>query len=272
MNYYRCALIPLLAFAPYRAISQQRTGTVFIVSTTPDKAIIAADSRGVTDYGASKNVNEDDQGKIMAFDNKAIFAMAGFQTCFGPTKWNVLDTTREVYGSIVRQNPKHPGVNMADLFIKNWNRKIGELLAANWKFCVPNLEPNSSIIMTGIFIDFDLLDRIEGRMATIKFPPSGKPDQFPVELTELPIEGSQVLAGETAILDEFFADQSPRAKQWHTVIDKYPRERRIQALAQLTRKFDTTGHVGGNIDMAVLTDSGIRWVSRKSKCQHNQKY
>lgn len=269
MNPYRYMLAFFLISLPYRAISQQRTGTIVVFSTTPNKAIVAADSRAVTDmHGAGKDVIENDQCKILAFDNKAIFALAGFQTCFGPTKWDVLDTTKEVYADIAKQDPKRAGINMADLFIKNWYTKMVDSLSANWKFC----PQENQIIMAGVFIDFNLLDRIESRTAIIKLPISGKLGEYTVDVHTEDLTAIPQGAGEAAILIEFLANESTRAKQWHTVIDKYPPERKVQALAQLTRRLDKSGNVGGNIDMAVLTDSGIRWVSTKKNCAHQQKY
>jgi hypothetical protein len=127
--------------------------------------------------------------------------------------------------------------------------------------------------MVGAFVDFNILDRIESRMAIIRPAPSGQRYDVSVELVDdLPLDGTPEGAGEADILVEFNANTTARAKQWHATMDGYSPERKIQALAQLIRQLDKTGHVGGNIDMAVLTDRGIRWVSTKKQCEHNTKY
>lgn len=74
-------------------------------------------------------------------------------------------------------------------------------------------------------------------------------------------------SGETDILNEFRAGKTHRSKTWHASIDRYTSAKRNLALGQLTRRFDESGFVGGNIDTAVLTTKGVQWLSTKKECQ-----
>ena len=254
--------IALMAVTSYGAVAQQISGTAIILSLTHDKAIVAADSRSL--YGEGLGIATDKTCKLLAFRDEAIFTFSGTRVCKDNDAklkmgWDAQEVASSVYKSLASQKSRVGGSD----FIHAWDKEM--LRRMNFKFCAPHPGPHGEVL-TGLFFDLDSSNNIEGYFDEVTLQNSiVKTNIGPLAPNGLPM-GS----GWTNILDEYLADKTPRAKSWHKKIDNYSSEQKIEALGQLTRKFDTSGHVGGNIDMAVLTARGIQWVSTKKECQVQQ--
>jgi hypothetical protein len=267
MNSHHCLREPLfcialMAVTSYGAVAQQISGTVIILSLTHDKAIVAADSRSL--YGEGLGVATDKSCKLLAFRDEAIFTFSGTRVCQNNDPklkigWDAQEVAKSVYNSLAGQKMRVTGSD----FIHAWDKEM--LRHMNFKHCVPHLGPHGEVL-TGLFFGLDSSNNVEGYSDEVSLEGSiVKTNIGPLAPNGLPM-GS----GWTTVLEEYLAAKTPRAKTWHKKIDSYSPEQKIEALGQLTRKFDTSGHVGGNIDMAVLTARGVRWVSTKKECQVQQ--
>jgi hypothetical protein len=72
--------------------------------------------------------------------------------------------------------------------------------------------------------------------------------------------------GHNDVINEFSANQTARAKTWHTRIDKLGPDDQIIALAELEREFDKSGTIGGQIDSIRVTPAEIKWLTVKKQC------
>jgi hypothetical protein len=261
MNFHcRVCVLFCTAFICYGAVAQQKSGTIIIFSLTQDKAIVAADSRESNGQG----VVVTDQGcKLVALDNKAIFTFSGTRFCEikDPIRgnWDAQGAAISVYKNLASQTNRVRGND----FIHAWDKEM--LGHMNFRLCTSHIGPHGEVL-TGLFFDLDASNRIEAYAEIVSLHGS----QITTDIQGLALDGLAMGSGWTDILDEFLATATPRAKAWHKRIDNYSPERRVQALGQLTREFDTSGSVGGNIDMASLTARGIEWVSTKKHCQQQQ--
>ncbi|HXM20744.1 MAG TPA: hypothetical protein VN948_05725 [Terriglobales bacterium] len=257
-SHRRVCILFCIAFICHGAVAQQESGTVIILSLTRDKAIVAADSR----ESNGNDVVVTDQGcKILAFDDKAIFTLSGTRFCEMKDSergnWNAQGAAISVYKVLASQTMRVMGSD----FIHAWDKEM--LRHMNFQLCTgSHLGPHGEVL-TALFFDLDSFNRIEGYADMVSLHGS----RVETNIVPLTPNGLPMGSGWTDVLDEFLAAVTPRAKAWHKRIDNYSPERRVQALGQLTREFDTSGHVGGNIDMAVLTAKGIQWISTKTKCQ-----
>jgi|SRR5580692_10168789 hypothetical protein len=257
-------ILYLITLVCHCAAGQQQTGTIVVLSITRDKAIVAADSREMN--GTTNTVANDSDCKILALDKKAIFAFSGLRLCeMRDSKrviWDAQGVARDTYRHLAEQ-PKRVGESMGNKFIRAWDKAM--LQTMDFKLCNSTTGPHGEV-MTAVFLDVDPLNGTEAYFDAISSENATVND----DIAQIEPNGLPMGTGHTNILNEFLAGVTPRSKTWHATIDKYSPERRVQALAQLTRRFDTSGFVGGNIDMAVLTTNGIQWVSTKKQCQPQQ--
>jgi hypothetical protein len=241
------------------AVSQEKSGTVVIASVTVDKAVVAADSREVDGVG---KIISDNGCKILAFDNKALFAFSGPRYCETQSKqeiWNAQTAAINAYRRVIGQTKRPASKELIDA----WDDEM--LHHMNFKMCVFHPGPTGEV-MAAFMFSVNVLNVVDGYMDVISL--NGK--VVKTSKSEIPPDGLPVGGGVTGILGEFLADATPRSKTWHAKLDKASMEQRDESLAQLTRKLDTSRYVGGNIDVAVLTPSGIKWMSAKKECQNQQ--
>lgn len=246
------------------AVAQQKSGTAIIFSVTPEKAIVSADSR---ELDSTHKIATDQGCKIVAFDNRAIFTFSGTRVCqvSQHNEWDAQKTALSVYKRLRISNK----VVRAKDFMLAWDEEL-RLHTTDFVGCSGVHNPDGGM-MTALYFNVGLFGSIEAidDELTVKQSPSNGPI-FEHRIAEIALNGLPMGSGHMDILDEFLADRSDRAKSWHKQIDAYSPERRIQALGQLTRRFDDSGSVGGNIDMAVLTSNGVKWISTKQQCQTQQ--
>jgi hypothetical protein len=83
--YAQCFRIGLtIAIFSEVAVSQQQTGTIIVYRLSPDHAVIAGDSRTSRTCPPKQEIVSDEKCKILAFDNKYVFAASGYEARFEP--------------------------------------------------------------------------------------------------------------------------------------------------------------------------------------------
>jgi hypothetical protein len=239
-------LIVLLALSiPHCAVAQDHVGTIVVFTLSPREAVVAADSN-LSD-AATKRVVANDICKILVFDNKYIFAAAGYAGPFGNVH---IDTvTKEVYR-------KGPIISSAD-FANRWISAVIPLLES-YPPHRESTDPTLSAVFIGIehgqiVAHYVPIVMVGGRVIPIKamIPPQGVPFGM----------------GHPFVANEFFENRTSRAKRWHKQIDGLALRGKTMAILNLTLKLDKTGTLGGAIDSVRATPSGISWLSLKKNCQ-----
>jgi len=237
------------------ALSQQGTGTIVVFRLTPERAVVAADSRTVLN-GCSSEVN-DNVCKVATFDNGLVFAASGYSGRFrcgsSGSAWNVRDITRKFY--------HEKGVPALDEFVTAWARMMGNVLSEDSKISPP--VSHGGIILGAVFV---LVEGGQVKADSVRFSPSIGGD-IHVDIGHIIPNGSVNMIGKGAVILEFNAGQTERSKQWHHQIDKLDPDQMVVALAKLTKQFDSSGMVGGPIDSILLAKSGVRWLSVKPDCR-----
>jgi hypothetical protein len=267
----RSRLFPLVALALIAsepALCQQQSGTIVTFRVFPDHAIVAADSRTVRTVLDTRTVN-DDVCKILTFDNKLIFAYAGYTARVKPysdeTLWNVRDVAKSAYRDIVSKNlpaSNLAGSNLSDAFAREWTKRMGGILIDDSKISPPPLVPGG-FVLGGIFIAFDAGGQILPSVVIFRLVNGSITAQMGAGHPD----GHLNMVGRGAVFEEFEANTTKRAKQWHAQTDKLSPDKQAVALAKLTKEFDASGQVGGPIDSVILTRSGISWLYVKPHCR-----
>ena len=116
--------------------------------------------------------------------------------------------------------------------------------------------------MVAIFVSSSKVG-ISADSVIIRFRPNGR---LEASRGNLLANGQQSDMGNGAIIKEFNANQTKRAKVWHSKIDKLGADGEVSALAKLTEEINPSGDVGGPIDTVRVGLSGIKWLSVKSQC------
>jgi hypothetical protein len=263
MNYHRYVLVFLLAL-PCRAVCQQEAGTIVVFRLLSERAVIAADSKtnrrcpGVKNpivcYGVCK---------ILAFDNKYIFAASGYSGRFDScqsshTLWNIRDITKNLY-----RDGRITGV---DDFAQKWSAKMLSVLSEDAKISPPRTGPEGQIVI-GIFMGVSE-GKVTGRGVLFQFEADRHIHVYPHPLVAS--ERPQDMGYDDPLL-EFQANKTARAKVWHRRIDKLAPDDQIIALAKLDRDFDKSGEVGGQIDAIRITAKGVEWLAGKPACKQAHK-
>jgi hypothetical protein len=263
MGLYRYILPFFLIVLPYRAVSQQQSGTIVVFRALPDHAIVAADSKSVRTCPPNNRIVVRDVCKILTFDNRFVFAASGYYGRHDPcesndTLWNVGDITKHLY--------QNDSISSVDDFATKWAKKMGSVLWDDSKISPPAMGPRG-IILAAVFLGFSG-SRIDARDVVLT---PGKQGGVHADVGIIILNGERNFAGEGEVIEEFSASQSRRAKQWHARIDKLGPDEQIVALARLTKQFDTSGTVGGAIDAIRVTPLGIKWLLVKPECDIRRK-
>jgi hypothetical protein len=255
---YLSVLIFLAVVHP--AIAQQGTGTIVVVRVLPDHAVVAADSK-VIFPGPGKPIPRYDICKILTFDNKYVFAAVGYTARYDPnhfrsggTVWNVRDITKQLY--------QQGNVFGVDDFARQWAKKMLVVLSEDSKISAPLKSPDG-IILVGFFISSSN-GLTSGDVVVFRLKADGS---IAARMTPAVASEQPQTAGDDDVILEFEANKTPRAKDWHSRIDKMESDDQIMALAKLEKQFDTSGAVGGPIDAVRITAKGIEWLDEKPSCK-----
>jgi hypothetical protein len=258
MNHCRNFVVFLFLAAPNLAMSQQEVGTIVVFKVLPDHAVIAADSK-TTRLCGQKTIVGYDVCKILTFENHYVFAAAGYtgrivpDDCESGRKlWNVRDITKDVY--------RDGSVPTTDAFAHKWGDKMLEILREDSKISPPR--SRNRLIVSGLFIGASN-GNLVGEMVHIM---QGQHGVVEAHYEQVPYGDRPNTAGFGAVVAEFMANTSQRAKLWHSQIDKLSLDDQIIALAKLVKAEDTSGEVGGPIDSVRMTPFGVQWISHKPMC------
>src|SRR5580692_10841534 len=261
----------LLAAPPTNALAQEESrasnaaptsslrGTVVVYRVTAANVVIAPDSRAI--IGKRHRVQIlNNVCKIKTFDHKYVFTSTGhavgFDCASNAKLWDVRDIAAQVYRS---------GVSNADDFMQKWTERMQPLLEGAAKKCRVLTGPGG-FVATALFVGGS--DReLTARAVTVGFQGGGK-GIFKATAQPIEVAGQPHAIGHFDVVKEFQGNQTPRAKHWHKRIDGLQPDAQIAALAQLAKKLDDTGEVGGPIDAIRITSGKpADWLSVKPDCE-----
>jgi hypothetical protein len=257
-----CLYLSVFSFSQI-AISQQQSGTIIVFRLSPDHAVVAGDSRTVRScrpqigIGPSKKIVSEDVCKVLAFDNKYVFAAAGYTGRFDPcisnrTSWNVREITRRLYTD--------GGITGVDDFTKKWLVKMGDVLTDDSKISPPLLS-STGLVLAGLFVG-NVEHKVTAEAIVFRLTDRG----LEASITNFwPIKEFNDF-GEDNALTEFRANKTAKSKLWHHRIDPLEPDAQIATLATLDRDNDTSGLVGGRIDSVRITPSEVQWLHVKKQC------
>jgi len=127
----------------------------------------------------------------------------------------------------------------------------------------PPMQGDGGIVVRAIFLGFNEDRRLSEDEVWIWQTGTGLKPEFKYGDRS----GNIVVFGQPTVYEEFTASHSNRARQWHTQLDKLSLDKKVTALAELTRDFDTSKEVGGPIDTVKLTATGVHWATVKPQCR-----
>jgi hypothetical protein len=283
--------IVFLVFVLNLAMAAQTSpmhGTTLVISISQDEIILAADSRGVQEFGRY-TLAFDSMCKIGILGHRAMFALSGVEgecnlggsSCSRSGR----DLVRDLFKGMDRSNS-----NVAERLADEWAESMSEMLVryhripSHWHQLVePGLPETTAIFASAdehgvmqaayvqIFRDYPLIQptsiRVDKHVAPISALPRGK--------WTLATGGS---GGSLAF--EFALGRTPRAiaerNNWPAVVvsqsgSARQMEQNAIRLVDLSIQFfparkGMPSDVGYPIDAARLTSSGVSWVQRKEDC------
>ncbi len=250
-------------FAP----AQVTSGSIVVFALQQDKFSLAADSQATDQHGLKRY----DQCKILTLDHSVLFAAAGFMD-YTPISGN--DKTQswsafEIARRVVKAVPNGDLRSIADAWASQMKtqlealgpRRVGDL----------SLSHNDNIA-NGVFATArDGLISVATRSLKLE---NGT---FQIEPGEDLSDGDLGAVGEIAVYSELLGPPPPRTltkgdPDWpHDISPKRDATDRVKLVANLTAKWDTSGYVGGPIDIIELwSDGTIHWISQKPPCASGQ--
>jgi hypothetical protein len=274
----------LIVLMAYPAFAQVSSGTIIVINRTKDKVVVAADSRGVNDNGASPN---NAYCKVSAFSHQFVFIAVGHAS-YAKAPIDLIESwdNAELARDTIHAVPKKDDIAayLIDL-ATYWGNTVGQhwdsLCKLNRPRCEKLVETSNGILTDGIFIGPKTL--LSG--ATVSFD-SGSFFNSVGYTTRTKLSQCWP-CGQEAGKEICVAGSHPDIAA--NICAKRHRRDRIRTLAQL-RNVDrdtrlpvqivestiaaydkSAGDVGGPVDIISITTSGsIHWIKRKENCPENQ--
>ena len=269
------------------AKGQIHSGTVIVVGLFEDKFVIAADSRAIFKDQPGRPI-DDSSCKISAFKNGVVFTTANAEAYSDPSGrvagWDNADEA----GRVARLHPATAGKSAADsveTIADRWAQTIkthwNSLYLRTPQTVIHATEHGNGFITCGIFAE-SRSGEIAATSRDLYFV-SDSADHFKIVPVYINVGGIRAV-GRTDVINEFFHTTSKRAKdereKWitqHNTSGSMLRPNWIDLsflvrLIELTIKYDSSGEVGGKIDVLELQkDGAIHWVKRKANCSETYK-
>jgi hypothetical protein len=267
-------MIAFLALSVYSASAQIKTGSIVVVGFLKNKLVIAADSRGTYKTSRPKN---DDQCKIAALSNHAVFASTG---AIGYGSGGIGDPVSSW------ANVKEAGNASDAVGVRTHGKERIEQIADAWV----------QIVSIDWFITYlfhpEVLDAMEDNVLSIGFFATAEDGEIFSTLRAIVFDGTTFSGeqrqfttgpfcafGKVGVYNELMTPASDLAKSEaeHWTISPTLTQRldwgtlRAIRIADLTAAYEPSGDVGGHIDAVELWDNGsIHWVARKCQCPDHE--
>jgi hypothetical protein len=252
------------------ATSQVVSGTSVIVNITKNKIVVAADSlANKADTGPDYN-----HCKIAAFGNQMIFTSVGNTAWFSSGKiiWDNVVLAQDAF----RVDRDHPD---SSTVIESW----AHLVKDRWEIVDRGLAAADSIdgqLTAGAFVDRSLDLRVAvilfdvGRLDPILSGTGTSKDLnncWPCGQRE----GRICAAGSHVDVAARFCSERKTATKIPTRTRLLYADEATKLAARIVEltidQYETTaGDVGGPVDVATMTKTGIRWNARKENCPERQ--
>jgi hypothetical protein len=276
---------------PYLATAQIGPvhGSVVVLNISEDKLVIAADSLALQEFGEPNY----SYCKISAFGNKIIFARVNADAyssvgLLDPViSWNSGDVLKQVVRS------EQPALGSAHIqhIAERWAAAIAEHFQSFYRWhpqeVIRIAKEGNGVLVGGIFAE--ATDGIiYVRIALVTFNQNLlNPINWVIgdAITDCwdcgQTDGSKIcVGGKITVPTEFCTQSTDRARGGDGKLTYAPslldlgwdRDSLLALrLADLTIAYDSSGTVGGRIDVIELTkDGSIRWLAKKDNCPANQ--
>jgi hypothetical protein len=272
-NYVRkCLFLLWVLFVPYGTSAQigPMHGTIVVIDHSSDELVVVADSMG--SHGESAFAKPDyTQCKILAFDNQMVFAAVN-ALAYQSRKFDLAPNwdARDIVRRIVAAEPKPHNTAIAlQTIATKWATAMADELRGEYRWhpseIIKIAKGSKGLLSGGFFFAKPNEGEYQFWTAIVTF---NKAMSEPIATTVVPIfsgcwvcgqKDTVCAAGQPAVVTEFCTASTQRARG----VDGYLTYRNdllesgwdshsllANRLADLTEAYDTSGTVGGPIDIA----------------------
>jgi hypothetical protein len=252
------------------ASAQANSGSIVVFGLQPDKFSVAADSETTpSDQPGSKKY---EQCKILVLDHSTLFAAAGFMDYTRIDRndkmqsWSTFDIARQSAKAVANGNL----ASIADEWANEMKTRLEAIGSRGSRRITGFSSSHNDTIANGVFATAK-----DGLISVMTRNLKLVNGAFQIESGDCP-EGAFGAAGELAVFSELTGD-APRTltksdPEWPPdASTKRDVTALVTRVANLTAKWDSTGYVGGSIDVVELWHDGtIHWISQKPQCKRAQ--
>jgi len=253
------------------AYAQLQSGTIVVFQLTPQKFVIAADSRAAFE----SKPPEDTHCKIGGFkSNKVVIGVTAAAAYPSAGRGDLLPSwsaISEVEKALSLVDPKT--ADDASQYVTDLARAWSANLVADWTqsyWVHPELVVRAAKANNGTLTNGILAAARRGRIAIAFRTIAYRDGKIQVEVPS-PLPDCQVApcaSGETAVFDKYIHSRDDYVDAPQSVTGSFGYELlRAVRLVDLTIAYDKTGAVHGPIDaLEMTTDGSITWKNRKQNC------
>jgi hypothetical protein len=259
-------LVAILSVCSRFAFGQVSSGSIVVFALQQDKFSVAADSETTpSDQPGSKRY---EQCKILALDHSTLFAAAGFMDYTRIDRndkmqsWSAFDIARQSVKAV-------PNGNLGSIADEWANQMKTRLEAIGARRINAFSSSHNDNIANGVFATAK-----DGSISVTTRNLKLVNGTFQIESGDCP-DGALGAAGELTVFRELTGD-APRTltksdPDWPPDASTKRDVTALVRVASLTAKWDSSGYVGGSIDVVELWHDGtIHWISQKPQCVHAQ--
>jgi hypothetical protein len=253
--------------------------SVIVIDHTPERIIVATDSRGVSVFGGTGTASlSDSECKVFALGSHAVFVIAGHSSYVrsepndAPT-WHSQREAQRLFEDAVKGSGGWNDAMLDDLAL-SWRNStavhMDRLRHANLK---QFRDATGNDIRAHAVFASAASNSVQAVYVEATLTKDGKVSVFgprPIQCGVKPC-----ILGYNQIADEYLNRSSQRAKE---EVDRWEQEttglpeierarRRAVSLVEVTIAHDPTRHVGGPVDVLELrAGQKVMWIRRKSWC------
>ena len=268
-------VLALLTSCP-NAFGQVAHGSTVVMFFSPNKVVLAADSRTVFDGPDGKESLGNSECKIFALNNHMIAGFAGavgYDLAPGESGegWSV----RGVLSSVIAGRESKTPV---EAIARAWGNKMKHILDSEMRRPDSRLPAQMSVPVAGVFAGLSRDNRLIVYWVELRRVSSPLPE-VKVELGRYPYTHGrpEAVAGRVTglkIVNELNDSITERAKKDHKAwLIESKKMRLTDRDARLTGRYveriidwGDDESIGGDVDILELTRKGSRWIRRKRDC------
>ena len=252
--------------------------TVVVIDHTPDRIIVATDSRAVSIFGGTGTASiSDAECKVFALGSHAAFVIAGHawyassEPNDAPT-WNAQQEAQRLFELAVRESG---GWNdaMLDGLALSWRNSTAMHLTRLRQANLKQFRDAMGDVRANAVFATAAGDRVRAAYVEATLTQGG--EVLVVGPAPIKCSGKPCILGHHQIADEYLNLTSQRAK---ADVDRWEREsaglseieharRRAVNLVEAAIAHDSTRHIGGPVDVLELhAGQKVKWIRRKPWC------